>query len=325
MMDNIIYFLTAPFTFQKKEIFLPEPEKDFVSVKFLYCGVCGSDYSKYIGRREKYPVSLGHEFVSQVIAIGNNVTEIMKNDFVVSDLNYRCSECNFCKDLKSHLCTQNGIGKFSNRAFSNYANIHKSYLYKIPSFSFLPVACLVEPLSCVLHACEKLQIIPENSILINGCGSIGMLFVFYLREILHHKNIKIFETNEQRNINIQKYFDVAPYEQGDSFDLIIECSNSADGLHHALQLSKCGKTICIMSHLYGIDTSFVYDTMCKKELYSIYPLRNGEPQNVHLAISYLQSFWKEEYNNMLGIYDNPIDAFANKAHDNYNKQIVRCN
>lgn len=323
-MDNSIYYLVAPYTFQKKEITLPKPEKDFVTLRFLYCGICGGDYSRYIGRRDKYPISLGHEFVSQVVATGTNVDEITINDFVVSDLNYRCNECEFCKENKSHLCLHNGIGKFSNRAFSKYANIHKRYLYKIPPFPFLPVACLVEPFSCVLHAFKKIQLSSGLSILINGCGSIGMLFAFYLKKILHHNNVKVLEINKQRNKNIQKFFDILPYEQGDAFDLIIECSNSLDGLHHALQLSKCGKTICIMSHLYGIETSFVYDTICKKELTSIFPLRNGEPQNIHLAISYLSSFWEDRYNDMLGIYDTPVDAFANKEQDNHNKQVVRC-
>lgn len=324
-MDNITYILKAPYTFQKEETVLHEPEEDYVMVKFLYCGVCGSDYSKYIGRRNEYPLSLGHEFIGQVISIGNNVDEIAENDFVVSDLNYRCNNCKFCNNQKSHLCSQNGIGKFSNRAFSKYANIHKSYLYKIPQFTFLPKACLVEPLSCVLHACENIQISSDCAILINGCGSIGMLFAFYLKKILRHENIKILEPNKQRNRNIQKYFNLSSYEQRDTFDIIIECSNNTDGLNHALQLSECGKTICIMSHLYGMDTSFVYEIMCKKELRSIFPLRNGSPKNIYLAISYLTSFWREEYNNMLGIYDNLIDAFASKANDGYNKQIVKCN
>lgn len=323
MIDNSTYFLTAPYTFQKEEFTLQEPEADFVTVKFLYCGVCGSDYSKFIGRRGKYPISLGHEFVAQVVN-ANNAVEIDENDFVVSDLNFRCNNCNFCKEQKSHLCIHNGIGKFSNRAFSDYANIHKNYLYKIPQFSFMPTACLVEPLSCVLHACEKLHISSKFVILINGCGSIGMLFAFYLNKVLHHDNVKIIEPNQQRSANIQKYFGISPYKQGDTVDIIIECSNSVEGLEYALQLSECGKTICVMSHLYGLDTSFVYETICKKELCSIYPLRNGESRNIFLAISYLHSFWKAEYNNMLGIYNNPIDAFANKAHDGYNKQIVKC-
>ena len=324
MLNNNTYFLTAPYTFQKNENFLPKVEEEFVTVKFLYCGVCGSDYSKYMGRRNKYPVSLGHEFVAQVVHTGNNVSEFTEKDLVVSDLNYRCNVCNYCKDQKSHLCIQNGIGRFSNRGFSNYANIHKSYLYKIPSFTFLPIACLAEPLSCVLHACEKLVISSEFTILINGCGSIGMLFVFYLKKILQHDKIKVLEINEQKSVKIQNCFGISTYKCGDTFDLIIECSNSIEGLYNALQVSQSGKAICIMSHLYGEDTSFVYEYICKKELDSVFPLRNGSSHNMHLAISYLYSFWKEEYNSLLGIYDTPMDAFSNKMHDSYSKQIVKC-
>lgn len=323
-MTNNVYLLTAPFTFSKKEIDLSEPEDDFVTLKFLYCGVCGSDYSKYIGRRNKYPVSLGHEFVAQIISIGKNVNRFSIGDYVISDLNYRCNECINCKEQKSHLCSQNGKGEFSNRAFADYANIHYSYLYKIPEFSFLPKACLTEPLSCVLHACEMLPMSLQSKILVNGCGSIGTLFIFYLKEILHYKHIRILENNDQRRQNLQKYFHVQPYDEKEPIDIIIECSNNTDGLLYALQNAAPGKTICIMSHLYGEDTSFVYDTLCKKELQPLFPLRNGESKNIWNAISYLDSFWKDEYNNMIGIYEELSEAFENKNQARYNKLVIKC-
>lgn len=323
-MINNVYLLTAPFTFIKKEIELSEPEDEFVTLKFLYCGVCGSDYSNYLGRRNKYPISLGHEFIAQIISLGRNVNGFSIGNYVVSDLNYRCNECINCREQRSHLCLQNDTGKFSNRAFADYANIHYSYLYKIPEFAFLPKACLIEPLSCVLHACEMLSIPLQSQILINGCGSIGTLFIFYLKEILHYEHIKILENNDQRRKNLQKYFHVQPYAEKEPIDIIIECSNNTDGLIYALQKAVSGQTICIMSHLYGEETSFVYDTLCKKELHPLFPLRNGESKNIWNAISYIDSFWKEEYNNMIGVYDEISEAFEDKDRARYNKLVIKC-
>ena len=60
-----------------------------------------------------------------------------------------------------------------------------SYLYKIKKDKELAIYTLVEPLSCILHALEMYDLNKINSIYINGGGSIGMLFTFYLSYILN--------------------------------------------------------------------------------------------------------------------------------------------
>lgn len=96
-MNNTVYYHTAPFKIEKKATTLESLRDEYVRVKFLYCGICGGDYSVYLGRRHKYPVSLGHEWVAKVIQVGKNVKDITENMCVVSDFNYRCGECNYCK------------------------------------------------------------------------------------------------------------------------------------------------------------------------------------------------------------------------------------
>lgn len=322
---NTVYYHTAPYKIEQSTQLLSTPESEFLMVQYLFCGICGGDYSVYCGRRTDYPISLGHEFVAVIVELGINCTEYSIGDFVISDFNYRCNNCKYCKSGKSHLCIQNNIQKFSNRGFANYATIHKNYLYKIPLFHFLPKACLIEPLSCVIHACEKLSFNTDTSIVIYGGGSIGMLFTFYLTRIQKCTHIQIVEKNKMRLNKILQHFPVTDFKNTDlgSPDLVIECSNSIEGMYTALDICGKGGSLCIMSHLYGLDTSFIYEAICKKELQASCPLRNGERKNIELAIHYIGHYWSESDNNMLGIFNNIEDAFIQKASTVYNKQIVK--
>lgn len=324
-MLNLVYYHVSPYTIRKNLEELPDPPKEYITVQYLFCGICGGDYSVFCGRRTHYPVSLGHEFVGLIVKCGSNCSEYAVGDIVVSDFNFRCNKCEYCISGMSHLCIYNDVKKMSNRGFSKYGNLHKSYLYKIPKFDYLPKACLIEPLSCVLHACDSFSFETSTNVLINGCGSIGMLFVFYLIRVLKCLNVQVIEPNALKLQKILKHFPVTSYvvDNNSKFDLIIECSNSLEGMKNILDLCSHGQRLCIMSHLYGMDTSFVYETICKKELRPYFPLRNGEIKNIHYATDYIDSYWTESDNDMIGIYDNVADAFQHKTSTTFNKQIIK--
>ena len=61
-MVNKIHMLTEPYRFEVSDTELPEPSIGYVTINYLFCGICEGDYSRYIGRRKDYPISLGHEF-----------------------------------------------------------------------------------------------------------------------------------------------------------------------------------------------------------------------------------------------------------------------
>ena len=308
----------------KKTISLAS-DNEFVLVKVLFCGICGGDYSCYIGRRNSYPISLGHEFVAKIIEVGNNVTEYKAGDIVVSDLNFRCGECEFCLSGKSHLCISNNIELFSNRAFYQYMIIHSSYLVKLETIDELYRYSLVEPLSCIIHAFDHVSM--PHTLLINGCGSIGMLAAFYAKFVLKIDNIFTRDTIKEKEIALHNCFSISPLdsESLDQFDCIFECSNSVDGAIYIIKKAKSGINICFMSHLYGEETSLIYETICKKELKVAFPLRNGEKNNLLFAHQILKKYWKAKYDSLLAIYDyNKInEVFESKNTNTSCKQILK--
>ena len=322
-MKNSVFYCVDKGVFSKKTIDLPEQlYSDYALIKYLFCGICGGDYSTYIGRRTSYPISLGHEFVAEVISIGDNVENVHPGQYVVSDLNYRCENCDYCKHQKSHLCIENNVQKFSNRAYAQHGIIHKKYLYKINMHNYLQRACFIEPLSCVIHAIDMFHPPIDMPLLINGVGSIGSMMVFYLHVILHYKYIYINDTNTFRINNIMHCFKVKQYAKNATPPMfIIDCTNDVEGVKDILQLAPQGASLCIMSHLYGENTSFIYEALCRKEIQAIFPLRNGNAKNIYFAIEYIEKYWSSDMD-LLYTIDNDINRiFQAKKYSPFNKQI----
>lgn len=323
--QNRIALFTEPYTIKCVSTILTNPGPTDVLIENLYCGICGGDYSVYLGRRNKYPVSLGHEFVARIIAVGSEVLDLSNGQYVVSDLNYRCNKCKACLSGQSHLCLENNIELFSNRGFAKYTLIHSSYLHPITPPKYLPRACLIEPLSCVIHAAKLIGLTKNSRILLCGGGGIGMLFCFLYSRVFDNIEIYISETNPHKRIALNRQFGIKPYDADvpRDYDLIIDCSNSADGLRFSIDITPPGGKICVMSHLYGLDTTFFYEEACRKELRCYFPLRNGDRKNLQLAEEWLAHLWDSPDDSLLTVYDNIYDAFKEKRVNPICKQIVR--
>ena len=87
MMNNYGYILTKPYIFEYVNSNIEPPQDKYIQVKYLYCSICGGDYSQFIGRRANYPISLGHEFIGKIVAVGNKV-----NGFKVGDEYFGATE-----------------------------------------------------------------------------------------------------------------------------------------------------------------------------------------------------------------------------------------
>lgn len=328
-MNNKKYLLTAPGTFQLCEADMTDlPSGNTVLLQIIYCGICGGDYSCYLGRRPGYPKTLGHEFVGKTLAIGEQVCSISVGDYVVSDLNYRCGTCDYCLKGESHLCTKNAVEMFTNRAFSQYMMIDGAYLYKIDlPPSLLYRAALVEPLSCVIHSCKQLLPLWGKSILINGCGGIGSLTCFYLKRIWRWDNIFVSDINKVKSNALAEILDVKAicFPEQERFDCVYESTNAPEGMETSMRAVKRGGKLCVMSHLYGEETSFIYEGICQKEIHSLFPLRNGPEANMVEAIKIITGCWTQELDKLLGIYpfEKLPDVFQKKAQLTKNKQIIQ--
>jgi threonine dehydrogenase-like Zn-dependent dehydrogenase len=297
--------LVATRSFRWSDVALPPLQPNWVRVRIGYCGLCGSDLSMFEGRRPlSYPMSLGHEFVGQIEAVGEDVKGHRVGDVVTSDLNYRCRTCDMCVTGRSHLCRQSQAHEFfTNRAFSTRADIDAGVLLGL-STVLVPHLCLVEPLSCVLHALDWARPTPEERILVVGAGGIGCCMAFALSEHLRSP-FEITDTMPARlarlDAAVRPLGTVVDRPTGE-YDLVLDTSGTDAGLLAACAYVRPGGRLCSMSHIDASQRAAdILDELTCRDVTLRISFLNGEPENMARAATMLGESWSSPWDSLLEI------------------------
>lgn len=198
-----------------KKIAIPKlPNENWIRVKTVYSGICGSDMKELTlsGALDNplrtfisFPQIMGHESVGIIDKIGENTSEFKEGDRVaispwfsceprgITPLCSRCQEgdyphCkNFQRGILPHgmlLGTTIGYG-----GFAPYFTVHKSQCFKIPDNVNFEEAILADPFSVTFHSILILNPKPNSIILVYGLGIIGLLSIVCLKNLFRVENI----------------------------------------------------------------------------------------------------------------------------------------
>ena len=178
--------LYGPKDVRLEEVKIPEigPEEVLLEIKAAL--TCGTDAKVYLQgghpRMIKPPALFGHEFSGVIAQAGSEVEDFEKGMRAVAANSAPCNQCFYCKIGRQSLC-ENLL--FINGAYAQYIKIPeavvKQNLLKIPQTTSFKEAALVEPLACVLHAVESVEVRPGDRVAVNGAGPIGLLFIQLLK------------------------------------------------------------------------------------------------------------------------------------------------
>ena len=170
---------------------MPTPEigDADVLVRVRACGICGSDVHGYDGTtgRRIPPIVMGHEASGTIEAAGDRVIGFASGDRVTFDSTVSCGECAFCRAGRRNLCdrrTAFGVSCGDYRrhgAFAEFVAVPARMLYRLPDALPYEHAALVEALSVAVHAVGLHPPSPSDSIVVVGCGMIGLLVIQVLR------------------------------------------------------------------------------------------------------------------------------------------------
>lgn len=178
---------------------LPGPE--WVSVRPLLAGICGSDQALVTGEASPYLAALtsgpfvpGHEVVGHVASgegRGRRVVVEPALGCQARGIEPPCPECEeglyaLCRnvtggDVSAGL--QIGFCRDTCGGWSEGLTAHASQLHPIPDDLSDEDAVLVEPLACALHAARRAEPRPGQVIAVIGAGTIGLLCVAALRAV----------------------------------------------------------------------------------------------------------------------------------------------
>src|SRR5271154_1038654 len=174
-----------------EEVPVPEVGEDEVLIKVAACGVCGTDIKKIFYGYVEPPQILGHEVAGTVVTVGRGVTKWKLGDRVMSFHHIPCGECFYCKKRQFSQCKQyktTGLtGGFTPNGggFGEYVKampwVAERGIVALPDNVSFEEATFIEPINTIVKAVQKARIVAGETVLIAGCGPIGLQLLMVAR------------------------------------------------------------------------------------------------------------------------------------------------
>jgi L-iditol 2-dehydrogenase len=220
------------------EIARPVPDRGEVLVKIKAALTCGTDLKAFKRGHPVIPMPgvFGHEFSGVLAETGRGVKRFREGDEIMSVHSAPCLECRYCNKKLFNLCEQIMFTKILG-AFAEYIllppHIVRQNAFLKPKNLSFEEAAFLEPLSCVVHSMESLNIRKDERALVIGAGPIGLLHLLLLKEKgaivsvadKHNsklKTAKLLGADFVHNASPPTYPPLC--ESGLGFDYVFECT-----------------------------------------------------------------------------------------------------
>ena len=188
----------APDEVVPETVEVPEIGPGEVLVRLDTCGICGTDLKKIHTGSHGAPRVFGHEMAGTVARVGEGVRGFAVGDRVMAFHHIPCGHCFYCRKQTFAQCEQYkkvgttaGVGAASGGGFAQYIRvmdwivgdgITPAGLIHIPADIPFEQAAFIEPVNTCYKAVEMLQLQPDETVLVIGQGSIGILLAALARQ-----------------------------------------------------------------------------------------------------------------------------------------------
>jgi len=176
-MRAVVYL--EPGVLGLREVPVPEIGPDDILVRVRTALTCGTDVKTYRRGHPKIPppTLFGHEFAGDVVAVGERVHGFAPGMRVVANNSAPCNVCFYCKHGQHNLCEDLVVNL---GAFAEYIRVPGAIVrqntYRLPDALPYRYAALMEPLACVIHGQDRVQIQTGETVAIIGAGGpIGLM------------------------------------------------------------------------------------------------------------------------------------------------------
>ena len=159
---------------------VPEFGANDVLIKIRKTAICGTDLHIYnwdAWSQQTIPVPLitGHEFVGEIVAMGNDVKGFTIGDRVSGEGHITCSYCRNCRAGRRHLCRNTlGIGVNRQGCFAEYLALPAGNAFLIDDSISDDQAAIFDPYGNAVHTAISFDLVGED-VLITGAGPIGIM------------------------------------------------------------------------------------------------------------------------------------------------------
>jgi threonine 3-dehydrogenase len=163
-----------------EDVPIPEVGINDVFIKIMRTAICGTDlhiynWDAWAQKTIPVPMVVGHEFVGEVVSVGENVNDFHPGEIVSGEGHVVCGRCRNCMAGRRHLCANtSGIGVNRQGAFAEYLSLPMSNVWVHRPGIDLDVASLFDPFGNAVHTALQFNLFNED-ILITGAGPIGCM------------------------------------------------------------------------------------------------------------------------------------------------------
>lgn len=184
------------------EVPVPPVRPTDVKIRILKTAICGTDlhiynWDAWSERTLRPPLTVGHEFVGEIVELGESVAGFKPGDIVSGEGHIVCKTCRNCMAGRRHLCKNTvGVGVHRDGCFAEYLVIPCDNVVRLEPGIPLDIAACFDPLGNAVHTALKFDLTGED-ILITGAGPIGIMAAAVCRHC-GAKKIVVTDVNPYR-------------------------------------------------------------------------------------------------------------------------------
>jgi threonine 3-dehydrogenase len=183
---------------------IPEPSIGIndVLIRVLRTGICGTDvhiydWDEWARQTIPVPMTIGHEFVGEIVAVGSNVNDFHPGELVSGEGHVVCGRCRNCMAGRRHLCAHtSGVGVNRPGCFAEFISLPMTNIWRHDPRVDRDTAAIFDPFGNAVHTALTFDVLGED-ILITGAGPIGIMAAAVVRHA-GARYVVITDVNEYR-------------------------------------------------------------------------------------------------------------------------------
>jgi threonine 3-dehydrogenase len=250
--------------FTLEQIPVPAVGPSDVLIRVKAVGLCGTDlhiysWDHWAERRVKPPLTIGHEFMGEVVAIGPAVKAVQPGDRVSAEGHIACGICRLCRTGEAHICEHvQIIGVDTEGSFADYIRMPESNVWKLDPVIPDSWAAVFDPLGNAVHTVMAAGV-SAKSVVITGVGSIGLMAIPVARAA-GAATVFAVDVNPQKlelakRVGADATFsalqpdlvdEIVGRTGGDGVDVLLEMSGSGQAIDNGLAMVRNGGVAALL-------------------------------------------------------------------------------
>lgn len=280
-----------------------------VLLEITAVGVCGSDLHTYDDGRigdtlVQTPLILGHEFAGIVAAVGPDARDGLNHPLrvgqrVAVDPATPCYRCDLCEAGHPNLCRRlHFCGLWPDDGALQERMVYSARsCFPIPDSISDATGALLEPLGVAVHAVDLGKLKVANSVVVIGCGPIGLLLIrmarlsgtdpIYAFDCFpwRAEKAKAWGASDAWTLDMDSVERIHQITQGQGVDVVFEAAWADDSVRQAAEMTRLGGRVVLVGIPSQDHFTMRHSTARRKGLTIMMSrrMKNVYPRTIHLV------------------------------------------